>query len=1196
MPQPDGPSRATISPASTQRDVPSTAATLAEARDTPSRRDHRAIHVRGTLQPTRDDLERGRGRCRRYARRRAPLAESPARHRPRARAAVHVPGLRRRGGGDVVSVRLGGGAIRGVVIEVGVEPPPGVEIADAGAVVDHVPASLVDLALWFADYYGSTPARALALVAPFRRSGAAAAAIPPARVALGGEPEPAELSPSSARPSPRSSRARRGRRRTLLLHGSTGQRQDRGLPAGARGGARARARRDRARARDRAHAADGRRGSGRASATRSRCSTRRSTDGERRDEWRADRDAARRAIVVGARSAVFAPVRDLGLVVVDEEHDASLQAGARSRATTPARSPRSARRSRARSRVVGQRDAARRRAGRGSSGSSSRPRIGAPLPPVELVDMRREARHPLSAPLLAALAAVAERGGKAIVLLNRRGWRRPSSAARAGRRDAAAAATSRSSLHARRAAPLPPLRPLRAGARALSRRAARSSSRASAPARSGSRRSSRAACRRSSGSASTPTPPRAPARFARRSSACDARPGRRCVGTQMVAKGHDFPDVELAAVVDADAGLALPRLPRRGAHVPARHAARGPERPRRARAGCSCRRSSRTRRRSRTRPPRRAPASSPTSSRAARSSATRRSPSCHASSSRGLTRGDVAQRAAASSRARSRCPAARLLGPAPLFRLRGRPSRAARREDRRAAGVRDAVPRQLLAAAAPRCAGDGLTAVVDVDPQSLYEPRSRALHSRHERPRSRAEHEARSTTTTAGAPSGEARRAGRARPGPPVRRPRPSHAGPRGEAFDDDLRRLVERMTALMHDADGVGLAATQLGVLQRVFVFSDGGRGPRSSIPADGRAGNGVEVDEEGCLSLGRVAMPVERHVRRESRRATSRRAVLHLELEGPRRARRPARARPPRRRADPRPHRSRVATRGAGELAPAARPRRGRRDRSPSPRRRPSAPTSWSGSPRTHRRGPPHAARHAPAGSGPEVAAPPAKDGRRAARDRRPAARAPRGRPRPRGSNVVVVCAYGLLSRSALLSERTLAQRPSVAAPSLARRGADRAGDHGRRRGDRRGPAHGHGRRSSTPAHRRAVAVPIGADDDAGDVFRPAAALAADLLDAVLAEPRRRSPPAGGGRDVRGQGDGSRRRPLDPRATGRGAGPVVRALSPHIGARAELHGRGVTVWSARIASDGAFEPVEIQPDGGRRMDYGAWLRGVRA
>ena len=54
------------------------------------------------------------------------------------------------------------------------------------------------------------------------------------------------------------------------------------------------------------------------------------------------------------------------------------------------------------------------------------------------------------------------------------------------------------------------------------------------------------------------------------------------------------------------------------------------------------------------------------------------------------------------------------------------------------------------------------------------------------------------------------------------------------------------------------------------------------------------------------------------------------------------------------------------------------------------------------------------------------------------------------------------------------------------------------------------------------------------------------------------------------------------------------VRALSPHIGARAELEGRPVMVWRARV-EDGRFVPVEVQPAGGRRMDYDEWLRGLR-
>jgi methionyl-tRNA formyltransferase len=54
------------------------------------------------------------------------------------------------------------------------------------------------------------------------------------------------------------------------------------------------------------------------------------------------------------------------------------------------------------------------------------------------------------------------------------------------------------------------------------------------------------------------------------------------------------------------------------------------------------------------------------------------------------------------------------------------------------------------------------------------------------------------------------------------------------------------------------------------------------------------------------------------------------------------------------------------------------------------------------------------------------------------------------------------------------------------------------------------------------------------------------------------------------------------------------VRALSPHIGARAELEGRPVVVWKARVG-DGRFVPVEVQPPGGRRMEYETWLRGLR-
>jgi peptide deformylase len=79
--------------------------------------------------------------------------------------------------------------------------------------------------------------------------------------------------------------------------------------------------------------------------------------------------------------------------------------------------------------------------------------------------------------------------------------------------------------------------------------------------------------------------------------------------------------------------------------------------------------------------------------------------------------------------------------------------------------------------------------------------------------------------------------------------------------FDDDLRRLVERMTALMHDAQGVGLAATQVGVLRRLFVFEPGEDGPRAVVnPVVVERSDETEPDEEGCLSLQGVRVPVER------------------------------------------------------------------------------------------------------------------------------------------------------------------------------------------------------------------------------------------------------------------------------------------------------------------------------------------------
>jgi peptide deformylase len=79
--------------------------------------------------------------------------------------------------------------------------------------------------------------------------------------------------------------------------------------------------------------------------------------------------------------------------------------------------------------------------------------------------------------------------------------------------------------------------------------------------------------------------------------------------------------------------------------------------------------------------------------------------------------------------------------------------------------------------------------------------------------------------------------------------------------FDDDLRRLVDRMTVLMHEAQGVGLAATQVGVLRRLFVFEPDEDGPRAIVnPVIVERGDETLADDEGCLSLQGVRVPVER------------------------------------------------------------------------------------------------------------------------------------------------------------------------------------------------------------------------------------------------------------------------------------------------------------------------------------------------
>ena len=121
---------------------------------------------------------------------------------------------------------------------------------------------------------------------------------------------------------------------------------------------------------------------------------------------------------------------------------------------------------------------------------------------------------------------------------------------------------------------------------------------------------------------------------------------------------------------------------------------------------------------------------------------------------------------------------------------------------------------------------------------------------------------------------------------------------------------------------------------------------------------------------------------------------------------------------------------------------------------------------------------------------------------------------------------------------------------------------------------------------------AFPVGPDDDAGAVYARAAALAAELLDLVLPQPAFTPQPEDGVTYAEKLTAGDRQ--VDLHGPAEEALNRIRALSPHVGARAELHGRAVTVWRARV-EDGRVVPVEVQPDGRRRMTYDEFLRGIR-
>jgi len=101
------------------------------------------------------------------------------------------------------------------------------------------------------------------------------------------------------------------------------------------------------------------------------------------------------------------------------------------------------------------------------------------------------------------------------------------------------------------------------------------------------------------------------------------------------------------------------------------------------------------------------------------------------------------------------------------------------------------------------------------------------------------------------------------------------------ETFDDELARITARMIELMHDADGVGLAATQIGILRRFFVCTLDGEDRVLVNPVVTPEGDDTEVEDEGCLSLGTVRVPIERalRVKVEARDAAGEPVSLTLE-----------------------------------------------------------------------------------------------------------------------------------------------------------------------------------------------------------------------------------------------------------------------------------------------------------------------------
>jgi primosomal protein N' (replication factor Y) (superfamily II helicase) len=278
--------------------------------------------------------------------------------------------------------------------------------------------------------------------------------------------------------------------------------------------------------------------------------------GERYAEWRRLREGEAR-VCVGPRSAVFAPIDDLGLIVVDEEHDASYKHEGDPR--YDARDVAAERAARCQALLLlGSATPRPESVERLQCSRLSRRVDGRPLPGVQVLDMCGETHglHPITTQALADVRAARE---KAIVLLNRRGWSNFLSCRSCGRVWSCPQCDVALVLHRREGY----LACHHCGHREL------------APTRCGDC-SSTSVARHGAGTerlqhelASVLDDGGFPVfrldtdavaeegigEMLRRFQDADAGV---LIGTQMVAKGHDFPDVTLGVVLDADATLRFP--------------------------------------------------------------------------------------------------------------------------------------------------------------------------------------------------------------------------------------------------------------------------------------------------------------------------------------------------------------------------------------------------------------------------------------------------------------------------------------------------------------------------------------------------------------------------------------------------------------------------------------------------------------